>query len=236
MLKRLASALALVAGPALVAAPALAADLPSVKAPPAPPAPLFTTYNWTGLYAGLDLGGVWGSAKFSTPGFASTLDGDSVLGGAFIGYNRQYGAFVVGLEGDVQGLGADKTSGLLRFRQNLLASVNGRVGYAFDRVLIYAIGGVAFTDSRFDIGATRVDGETTGYDVGGGVEYAFLPNWTVRAEYRYYDFGKTNRTITTGGVAAFPTPWSVTKTDNTFRAGVAYKFSEPDSAPVVAKY
>jgi outer membrane immunogenic protein len=232
MLKRFAPALAAL----VAAAPALAADLPSMKAAPLPP-PVYA-YDWTGFYIGADLGGVWGAGKFTSPALAININGSSVMGGGFVGYNRQFGNFVLGLEGDVQGLGLDKRDPTLTYRlqQNLLASINGRLGYAFDRVLVYAIGGVAFTDTRNSIGALGFNGNGTGFDIGGGIEYAFAPNWTLRGEYRYYDFGKVNRTIAGGAVAVVLTPWNVAKTDNTFRVGVAYKFGAPDPVPVVAKY
>jgi outer membrane immunogenic protein len=226
MLKRIAPALIALS----VAAPALAADLPSMKAAPLPPPPPMF-YDWTGLYIGADLGGSWAEGRYSPAGV--NVNGDSIMGGGFIGYNRQYGSFVVGLEGDVQGLGVDKAVGIRRIQQNLLASVNGRLGVAFDRMLIYAIGGVAFSDTTLTYGGRSWSDSDVGYNVGGGVEYAFLPNWTVRAEYRYYDFGKVTKLDPTFTV---PTNFGFQKTDNTFRAGIAYKFGAPVMAPVVAKY
>jgi outer membrane immunogenic protein len=223
---------------ALSATPALAADLPSLKAPVAPALPVVEAADWTGFYIGADLGGAWGAAKFSNPGAAFTVNGSSVLGGGFVGYNRQYGGLVLGLEGDVQGLGLDRRDAVnaLRVQQNLLASINGRLGFAFGNVLIYAIGGVAFTDTRLNLGALAFNGNGTGFDVGGGLEYAFSPNWTLRAEYRYYDFGTVNRAIPNPPVVGGVTPWKVAKTDNTFRVGLAYKFGVAEAVPVVAKY
>jgi len=132
----------------------------------------------------------------------------------------------------VQGLGVSKNWNNLGVQQNLLASINGRAGVAFDRVLVYAIGGVAFTDTNFYDGLrTKYSNNNVGWDVGGGVEYAFLPNWTVRAEYRYYQFGPLNKTIPgTNSTFKYQT------NDNTFRVGVAYKFPLSAPVPVVAKY
>jgi outer membrane immunogenic protein len=229
MLNRFVPALA-----ALVAAmPALAADLPSTKTAPLPPPPV--VYDWTGFYIGADLGGVWADGRYTFPA-STTLSGDSVLGGGFIGYNRQYNNFVLGLEGDIQGLGVDKRGfgGVLRFQQNLLGAINGRLGYAFDRVLVYAIGGAAFSDTKYWAGTTSWNDSDFGYDIGGGVEYAFLPNWTLRAEYRYYDFGKATKVIP--AVLANVANFGFQKTDNTFRAGLAYRFGVPEVTPVVAKY
>ena len=75
-----------------------------------------------------------------------------------------------------------------------LASLRGRVGYAFDRTLIFATGGIAFTQfsAEADLcnGASlNADQSLTGWTVGAGAEYAFTDNWIGRLEYRYYDFG-----------------------------------------------
>ncbi|MBB4196239.1 hypothetical protein CCR94_12175 [Rhodoblastus sphagnicola] len=224
MLKRLAPALI-----ALVAGPALAADLPSTKAAPVFVPPV-VAYDWTGLYIGADVGGAWAEGRYSSLPGSVSVNGDSILGGGFIGYNKQYGQFVLGLEGDVQGLGIDKTVGVLRVQQNLLAAINGRLGVAFDRILVYAIGGVGFSDTKFWNNGPSYTDSDVGFDIGGGVEYAYLPDWTLRAEYRYYDFGKTNKTTLAGANFGFE------KTDNTVRVGVAYKFGVPAAIPVVAKY
>jgi outer membrane immunogenic protein len=226
MLKRIAPALAALA----MAAPAIAGDLPSVKDAPLPP-PVFA-YDWTGVYVGADLGGAWAQGKYSLGVYNNTRNGSSIMGGAFVGYNRQIGSFVLGVQGDVQGLGIDTNGLVFGYKQNLLAALNGRLGFAFDRVLVYAIGGVAFSDTKvLNVAGTYSDANV-GYDVGGGLEYAFLPNWTVRGEYRYYNFGTFNGTYT----AIAPVNFGFQKTDNTFNVGVAYKFGIPAPAPVVAKY
>jgi len=108
------------------------------------------------------------------------------------------------------------------------ATVRGRLGYAWDRVLVYATGGVAFTDvgsrnnnvfgfgfansgaipAAFFVspgaiaaagavapGAVFVNNnrpDDVGYAVGGGVEYAFYNNWTVKLEGLYVNFGNSN--------------------------------------------
>ncbi|MCW2273455.1 outer membrane beta-barrel protein [Rhodoblastus acidophilus] len=227
MLKRLAPALAALA----MAAPAIAGDLPSVKDAPLPP-PVVFPYDWTGVYVGADLGGAWSQSQYSVGGLNTNLYGASVMGGGFAGFNRQIGSFVLGIEGDVQGLGIDKSQGLVNVKQNLLAAVNGRLGFAFDHFLVYAIGGVAFSDTRYTDyrGVGNFTNANVGYDVGGGLEYAFMPNWTVRGEYRYYNFGTADSTTLRSVNFGFQ------QSNNTARVGVAYKFSPPAPAAVVAKY
>jgi outer membrane immunogenic protein len=231
MLKRIAPALVALAA----ASPVVAADLPSVKDAPLPP-PVVVAYDWTGFYLGADLGGAWAQGRFTALPAAAVVpvnvNGASVLGGGFVGYNRQFGRFVLGLEGDVQGLGVNQwdVTRTYQVQQGVLGSINGRVGVAFDRLLVYAIGGVAFSNTTYRTAgpaSLAYNSSNAGYDIGGGVEYAVTPNWTLRGEYRYYDFGKHNNAL-----AGF----TFRKTENTFRVGLAYKFGAPEPVAVVARY
>jgi outer membrane immunogenic protein len=214
---------------------AFAADLPSTKSAPVFTAPV-SVYNWTGFYLGADVGGIWGQGKFSnTAGVSNSVSPSSVIGGGYAGYNYQINQFVLGLQGEFDGTGVKGTNAnLLGLKEDYLASIDGRLGFAFDRVLFYAIGGVAFTNTKFALGTANYNGNSTGYDIGGGVEYAFLPNWTVRAEYRYYDFGKTSYSPIIA-VAVVP-GFSLSKNDSVVRVGLDYKFGAPEPVAVVAKY
>ena len=85
---------------------ARAADLPPApQLPPMEAEPL-----WTGFYAGLNVGGAFGSSRnaftvagFGLPSFATSLDG--VIGGGEAGYNWQTGPWVLGLEANFEGSG-----------------------------------------------------------------------------------------------------------------------------------
>jgi outer membrane immunogenic protein len=173
------------------------------------------------------------------------LFGTGLLGGNFLG-----GGVVLGVEGDFQGTSnsanftfVDLNTGdsvTLKRQANWLASANGRLGIAYDRALFYAIGGAAWAQGNSTltfvspaggfVGSFGRNTDLSGWDVGGGVEYAFTPNWVGRVEYRYYDFGDFNVSPL---VATF-TPIREHTTVNTVRVGLAYLFSAP--APVVAKY
>ncbi len=235
----------------VLAGAALAADLPARKEAPvyvAPP-PVFT---WTGFYIGADIGGGWANANVNNVlgNFNSGTIG-GVVGGGRVGYNYQINQFVLGIEGDFYGTGISNTRYFpatdltIKTSQDWLASLNGRLGYAIDRTLIYAIGGVAWTQGTRDhtlgnfagpavaalgyptsIGVTH---DFTGFDVGGGVEYAFTNNWIGRLEYRYYGFCSWNYP------GAYWLPRSqVSLSDNVITVGLSYKFGAPE--PVVAKY
>ena len=125
------------------------------------------------------------------------LSQSGVVGGVHIGYNYQVSQFVFGLEGDVNGSSerdSNFSAGLnYSLRENIDASIRGRVGYAFDRVLIYATGGGAYGSFHTSYNAggpsDTFNSGRVGWTVGGGLEYAIDNNWSVRAEYRYTDYG-----------------------------------------------
>jgi len=222
---------------------ALAADLPSRRPPPPvyTPPPLFT---WTGFYVGGQIGYGFGHDSIYSRG-AGVFTGTSpngVVGGAHAGYNYQINQFVVGLEGDVDGTSLSKSVTAFNgvtygSRLPVEGSVRGRVGYAWDRALFYATGGAAFADIQNSYsGPTGFTSNSTGrvgWTVGGGVDYALTNNWSVRGEYRYSDFGRTNYQA--------PTPAAVTVgnhvTEHAVRVGFSYKFDMyAPPAPVLAKY
>lgn len=229
---------------AVAAGSALAADLPRRSPPPAfiAPPPLFT---WTGVYIGGQIGYAFGNSYSNIPGtgFAQSSSPEGVIGGAHVGYNYQINQFVVGLEGDVDGSSYSKsnfngaTASTYGTRIPVEGSVRGRLGYAWDRTLVYATGGAAFADLEHTyFGAitplpyTSVSTGRVGWTVGGGIEYAVTNNWSVRGEYRYSDFGRTNDVIGTGIVSHHDTEHAV-------RVGFSYKFDMyAPPAPVVAKY
>lgn len=238
---------------AAIASQALAADLPSTKEAPVyvPPPPVF---SWTGFYIGADIGGGWATVRDNNVDGNFNNSPAGVIGGGHIGYNYQINQFVVGLQGDFLGSGisASKyfplTDVTVKNSQDWLASINGRLGLAFyDHALFYAIGGVAFTQTGDTVSAgptlarllpagvpttfSYPQHSWTGYDIGGGVEYAFTNNWTGRVEYRYYDFGGVNY-----APAGFGPNGRQNLSDSTVTVGLTYLFGAPASAPVVAKY
>ena len=152
-------------------------------------------YNWTGFYAGINAGYGWGTSNWDIPAVSNSPKG--FLVGGTLGYNYQTGSFVWGLEGDigwadVKG-SVDCGLGLTCETANRwLGTVRGRVGYAFDRFLPYLTGGGAFGSVRASINPGPVVSATDtrmGWTFGGGLEYAFLGNWTAKIEYLYVDLG-----------------------------------------------
>ena len=196
---------------------AFAADLPAV-APYQAVAPA-GYYDWTGFYVGLQAG-----YAFADSDFGGDLDG--FVGGVHAGYNYQINNWVLGIEADVDYSAADASGTVAGVAYDVdlewLGSVRGRVGYAFDRVLVYATGGVAFGGidaSATAAGVTTSDDNThVGWTVGAGVEVAITNNVTARAEYRYTDLGDKNYNF--GGAVANLDAQDL----HAVRVGVSYKF------------
>jgi outer membrane immunogenic protein len=223
--------LGLLAATALTAAgisAASAADLP-LRTAPAPvfaPVPVFT---WSGFYAGVNAGYGWSDEDNlravgvpagaigvgSIPGTLTFGDesAEGFVGGGQIGYNAQFGAFVVGVEADLQwaDLGADRGVATYPaqwdaydFRPAGVAggidwfgTVRARLGVAFDRALIYGTGGFAYgggdTDDDFD-GILNDDNDDvrTGWVLGLGAEYAFTNNLTFGIEGLWVNLDNDN--------------------------------------------
>ncbi len=195
-----------------IAAPAAASAADLYRAPPAPPpvsyVPPVTAPNiWAGFYVGLNGGyasGGGGDAIDYNSGadWLTRAKPQGGFGGGQVGYNLQSGSFVYGVESDFQG--ASISSGLAGLSANNKAftsnesidwfgTVRGRLGWAFGPALLYGTGGFAYgnVNQRATLGNDILgsNGTQTGYAVGGGIEYKFTPNWSLKAEYQYIDLG-----------------------------------------------
>jgi outer membrane immunogenic protein len=294
------------AGAMALSGAALAADLPSRAPPPVylPPPPVFT---WTGLYLGINAGYIFSDsntvntatanldplnglageaeANITSAALATTsvpLRNDGFIGGGQIGYNFQFANnFVVGLEADFQGVGAngsttafsqgpiagfptnpiDQTLTSTR-RLDWLGTVRGRLGFTITpTLLVYGTGGLAYGQTRASTSITQFvenaaalpnpyssfgsfSNTRVGWTAGGGVEWLFLPNWSVKAEYLYYDLGSVTYGLsplqnfnTAGTLFSSGAPVSRTSfRGNIVRAGLNYHFNLWSPPPVVAKY
>jgi len=199
-----------------------AADLP-VKAPQV----TSWTPSWAGLYAGVNLGVIADQSSqtaFRATGvsfpycwandcnFSNKQTATGVLGGVQLGYNFQSGRVVYGIETDIALSNAKKTTTALvggvgglfgnwtaETGVRALGTTRLRIGYAFDRTLVYATGGIAYANMRntfqggngagFAFNWSNT-GWRVGYALGGGLEYAFTRDWSVKAEGLYYDLGR----------------------------------------------
>ena len=219
-----------------VSSGAFAADLG--RPPPPPPIMPPPLYNWSGFYIGGNVGGAWASGTLTDNLTAAsfTADHSGVIGGATVGYNFQFAPnFVIGVEGTFDGTSIGTAStpfltpiGLLQgsIGTNWVATLAGRVGYAASNWLFYAKGGGGWADNTASISngttAASISASNTnsGWLVGGGIEYGFTPNWTVKLEYDY--LGLSNWT------AASPLvpndSLTVARQINMVTVGLNYKF------------
>jgi outer membrane immunogenic protein len=215
---------------------ALAADLPVPPVqPPAGYFPATPPTDWGGFYIGANGGYGFGTSNWtgtgvSTGGFKTS----GGMGGGTLGLNLQTGSVVLGFEGDadwtaINGSSANVycssvTAGATCVTKNsVLATARARVGYAFDRVLVYATGGGAFGNVLTGLSppTTFDDSVTFGWTGGAGIEVAFAERWTAKVEYLYLDLDHTACTSANCGAGV---PVGVSFTQNIVRAGVNFRF------------
>jgi outer membrane immunogenic protein len=239
---------------ALGVAPAMAADLgvrPVYKAPTLTP----SYYNWSGFYVGAHIGGAWADKDWTQTfptafaGNSASFRADGFIGGGQIGYNWQTGNWVFGLEADASWSGQSgaaaqfPTAAWTSFTDiNWFGTVTGRVGYAWDRVLIYGKGGFAWAneDHAQTFGVAAVSATSTthwGWTAGLGLEYAFGNNWSAKVEYNYIDLG--TKGVGFANVAPAPAVraidnFDIDQTMHVVKFGVNYRFNW--GAPIVARY
>ena len=186
--------------------------------------PVIAYYNWTGFYVGINGGYGFGTSNWSGAGITPKPKG-GVAGGT-IGYNYQVGSWVWGLEGDFDWADVKGSAVCAGFtcetKNGWLATFRGRIGYAFDRWMPYFTGGGAYGNVKASVnpGGFSASKSDFGWTFGGGLEYAFLGNWSAKIEYLYVDLGHFDT-----GPAPFVN--NVSFKENLVRAGINYKFSGP---------
>jgi outer membrane immunogenic protein len=154
--------------------------------------------------------------------------------------------------------GATAASGNLQY----LGTVRGRLGWlAMPTLLLYGTGGLAYGGVTLNTATVVFDNNTVppppigggvggvnfsntqvGWTAGGGVEWMFMPNWSAKVEYLYYDLGTVTQNFAiasvdqfSNGAAVFGGQARARVNGNIVRAGVNYHFNW-GAAPVVAKY
>jgi outer membrane immunogenic protein len=232
------SRLGLLAGPAalaLAATVAQAADLPS-RYSPAPAFGAMPVFTWTGFYVGANVGYGWntGTSRYYDPafGYVGSSKKGGFVGGGQVGYNYQFGMFLVGVETDLQyaAVGNKGASyGNVYYTGNsdgFFGTVRARLGVAFDRALVYGTGGFAYGDiggnRSYDpvLGYHRDNSTNGGWTLGGGMEYAVSNNISAKVEGLYVNIDtKSNYTLGDRYDDRRDTEFGV------LRAGLNYKFN-----------
>jgi opacity protein-like surface antigen len=228
---------------------------------PAPAPKLAAPFSWTGFYVGAQLGAAGYNHRHEflfggqdAPGAEGAFNDHvySINGGVFAGFNKQFGWFVTGVEGDMrwptkswsswQTIFIDPVDSddLFRARSRLYfsGSLRARAGYAWQRSLFYLTAGLAVGRVRSevrpdggpdaDLPNTTYTNVTTrvGWTAGAGLEHAFTDHISGRIEFRYTDFGETNFLISDPLLEPDYGPDAARQslTSSEITAGVSYKF------------
>ena len=209
-----------------------AADLQKAPVYTKAPPPV-EVFNWTGFYVGVNVGYSAGAGRVN--GLAGSSDLTGVIGGGQVGYNWQGmgSPWIFGIEVDGQGSGEKDSAsavipgvGTATLTESLpwFVTLRGRIGYAVTpMMMIYATGGAAWIDHRFEFTATGLGTLTSedsrlGWTAGAGIEGAINRNWSWKLEYLHLDTGSYNTNIL--GVL----PATVRVTDEIGRFGINYRF------------
>jgi outer membrane immunogenic protein len=231
--------------------------------------------NWTGCHVGGMVGDEWGTTNGWRTTSATTLgltggpttfpntplspsyNMTGFTGGAYAGCDYQFGAWVVGVEGDWSSMNKAgqafdlppfTTSFVQQSTEHWVATARARLGYAVDKWLLYVTGGAAW--ARIDTAEWNIlqplqsaindSNRVTGWTVGGGIEYDLRYGWSVRTEYLYVQLPSFT-TFTPGSGTGLTTNTSFTNvsvgrmTNNILRLGLTYKFGNYYAAPAVTK-
>jgi outer membrane immunogenic protein len=201
-----------------------AADLSPGYQTPMAPVPVYRAfYSWTGFYLGINGGGGWGRSQWDG---INPFDVSGGFIGGTVGYNWQIGHVVLGAEGDIDWSGIDGTTTVLcppgcTTRNYWLATVRGRLGYAWDRFLPYVTGGLAVGDISAKIpGLPGGSITNAGWTIGAGVEVGIVSNVSIKAEYLFVDLADFNCGLNCG---LLPNA-NVSFYSNLFRGGLNVRF------------
>jgi outer membrane immunogenic protein len=183
------------------------------------------SYIWTGYYFGMYGGGAWGHSNHDFPPATGDFSISGTVIGGTIGYNFQIASVVGGIEFDagwanIKGSTINNCPGLSCDTQSSgLITLRGRLGYAFDRFLPFATGGIAFGEVNPNVvGIGTGTTYKTGFAAGAGAEFALTREWIARLEYLYINLG--SYTCAACGIVA---PDNVSFTANVVRIGLNYK-------------
>jgi outer membrane immunogenic protein len=235
---------------------ALAADMP-VKVP------YTHGFNWTSCYAGVHIGSGWASKDLTDPVQLAQdqVSGDPItigvttvglrpsghLYGGQFGCDYQFGGsnWVVGFEGLASGAtinsgtlvtlpqGDPGDQALVSANVDFIISGTARVGYAWDRLLVYVKGGLAGVTDKYSVAGiwTAQTNPTPfnfqgldlriGWTAGVGVEWAIWENWSAKLEYDFYDFGNKSVLMSDNNLT-LSAPIGIKQTFQTVKLGLNF--------------
>lgn len=197
---------------------ASAAEPGAPRASASPPAFTWRGFH-VGMTFGAGFSSDWSAPGFRTGAnlqpdslwSASLIGANGLLGGVQAGYDYAVGRLVFGVEADWQAAGLNGSAHtvgtgepltLLKAKQAVdwFGTLRGRIGFAVaPRLLIYGTGGLAYGGGFKLFGyrdAIEREAEVLqnpvsfGFAAGGGLEWAFLPDWSARFDYLYVNLGR----------------------------------------------
>ena len=256
MRRTLLAVASVLAGSILTANAADMAARPLYKAPPPPPAPVF---SWTGCYVGGNLGGgrTHKHFEFAADGQLfdeGTLDQGGFVGGGQLGCDYQFGSnFVVGVQGMFDGTTIKGTetffSGIDQFNEQYavklhwFTTLTGRVGFlATPSLLLYGKGGAAWVNERIDyvpggeVVASTGNTTRSGWVAGAGIEWMFAPQWSAFVEYNHMGFGTKNMNLNFVVDGSFDFTESVKQSVDMVVVGVNWRFNLTTPGVAATRY
>lgn len=213
------------------------------------------SYNWTGVFTGAH-------AAYTVAGHSNLTGGEGAffpgpadntgtasfgqrgaLFGTGMGFNIQSSQLVFGGEADIDyssvsgtmsGVGTESYSGNLKLKMDWIGTLRGRLGLAFDRILLFGTGGLAYANTKSSgqvfesgspVGSISGSHGVAGWTAGGGVEYAIDEHFSVKAEDLYMKFNSVNITGDLPGAGPVEERPLVVKTNlDILRFGLNYRF------------
>ena len=207
--------------------------------------------DWSGVYFGVSSGYQWSDINFNpvgNPAAGYNVTHDNGIAGGHIGVQHQFGAVVLGIEGnaitalrerDSQDVSCVNPAFRCSARFNDVLTVGGRAGWAAGHWMPYVTGGyangafqststVTATGLPFDQGRVRLNG----WYLGGGVEWAVSPGWTAGLEYRHYEYEARDFALFTPAGALSGDVRHMDPSSDTVTARVSWKFGREYLAPL----
>jgi outer membrane immunogenic protein len=227
---------------------AFAADLP-LKASPT----IASVPTWSGCFAGANFGGARQDLSFErvakingtpAPADVGSQSASSVAGGGQLGCDLQTSNWVFGFQGLFDFTDLSGSNAVPPFPEFTITNSNrwfamatGRIGYTVTpSLLFYARGGAAFVEDHLALSGTLVrfaaesaDGNRSGWTVGGGFEWMFMPTVSLSVEYMHMDFGTKNVAFTASpGTTSLADIIATKQKIDTVMAGVNWHFWTPN--------
>lgn len=193
-------------------------------------------HDWTGPYIGVHAGYGWSTHTTDffvgagpVPAATGSTSNSRGVWGVQAGYDADLDGLMWGIEVDFSYIGDRAAHTLAGFspdvRMDWVSSARLKLGVTWDAFMIYGTGGAAMSEVRMrelNTGWSTED-YRFGWVAGAGAEVSLTPEWSLRGEWLYYDFGKDRNNIILAGA---PTPGIRHDMNmHTVRAGLNYRFA-----------